>query len=43
VIARDRVIEKNKAVSLSVENNGYAIVPQVVTAEDIRRLLSDFE
>jgi ectoine hydroxylase-related dioxygenase (phytanoyl-CoA dioxygenase family) len=43
VIARDRVIEENKAVSQSVEKNGYAIVPEVVTAEDIRRLLPDLE
>jgi len=41
--ARDQVIEDNGAVSLSVANDGYTIVPQVVTAEDSRRLLSDLE
>lgn len=43
MIARDRVIEECKTVSLSVANDGYAIVPQVITAEEIRRLLSDLE
>jgi ectoine hydroxylase-related dioxygenase (phytanoyl-CoA dioxygenase family) len=43
VIARDRVIEEIKAVSRSIENNGYGIVPQVVTSEDIRCLLPDLE
>jgi hypothetical protein len=42
VIARDRVIEENKAVSLSIENDGYAVVPQVATAKDISCLLFDF-
>jgi ectoine hydroxylase-related dioxygenase (phytanoyl-CoA dioxygenase family) len=41
VIARDRVIEEPNAASLRVVDDGYAIVPQVVTAEEIRRLLSD--
>ncbi len=43
MIARDRVIDECKAVSLSVANNGYAVVPRVVTAEEIRRLRSDLE
>jgi ectoine hydroxylase-related dioxygenase (phytanoyl-CoA dioxygenase family) len=43
VIVRDRVIEECKAVSLSVANGGYAIVPQVVTADEIRRLLHSLE
>jgi ectoine hydroxylase-related dioxygenase (phytanoyl-CoA dioxygenase family) len=36
-------MEVCKTVSLSVANDGYAIVPQVVTAEEIHRLLSDLE
>jgi len=41
VIARNRVNEEPNAASLRVDDDGYAIVPQVVTAEEIRRLLSD--
>lgn len=43
MIARDREIEESNAVPLSVAHDGYTIVPQVVTAEEIRRLLSDLE
>lgn len=43
MIARDREIDESKAVSLSVANHGYAIVLQVIIAEDIRRLLSHLE
>jgi ectoine hydroxylase-related dioxygenase (phytanoyl-CoA dioxygenase family) len=43
VIARDRVNEDNESVLLSVATGGYAIVQQVVTAEDIRCLLPDLE
>ena len=43
MIARDRVIEENRAVSLSVENDGYAIVPQVLIAEELEYLLPDIE
>jgi ectoine hydroxylase-related dioxygenase (phytanoyl-CoA dioxygenase family) len=42
VIARDRVIEI-EAVSLSIANDGFAIVPQVITAEEIRLLLHSLE
>jgi hypothetical protein len=41
--ARDHVIEDNEAVTLGVANDGYTIVSQLVTAEDIGRLLSDLE
>jgi ectoine hydroxylase-related dioxygenase (phytanoyl-CoA dioxygenase family) len=43
VIARDRVIEETRAVSFSVADDGYAIIPQVVASEEIHRLLSDLE
>ena len=43
MIARNRVIEECKALPLSLANNGYAIVSQVVTAEEIRRLLHSLE
>jgi ectoine hydroxylase-related dioxygenase (phytanoyl-CoA dioxygenase family) len=43
VIARDRENEEDKALALGIENKGYAIVPRVVTAEDICRLLLDLE
>jgi len=42
VIARDRVIEI-EAVSLSMPTDGFAIVPQVATAEKIRLLLHSLE
>jgi ectoine hydroxylase-related dioxygenase (phytanoyl-CoA dioxygenase family) len=37
------VIEESKAVSRSVADGGYAIAPQIVTAEEIARLLFDLE
>jgi len=43
VIARDREIEEPNAVSIRGTGDGYAIVPRVVTAEQIRRLLLDLE
>ncbi|MBZ5489611.1 MAG: phytanoyl-CoA dioxygenase family protein [Acidobacteriia bacterium] len=43
MIARDREIEEPNAASLRVADDGCAIVPQVVTAEDIRCLLLGLE
>jgi hypothetical protein len=43
VIARDRVIKESNATALGIAKDGYAIVPQVVTAEEVERLLSDLE
>ncbi len=43
MIARGRVIEECKAVSLGVANNGYAIVPQVLIADEIEYLLPDIQ
>jgi hypothetical protein len=43
VIARDREKEEDKALALGIENNGYAIVPRVVTAEETRCSLPDLE
>ena len=43
MIARDRVNEETNAASFGVANEGYAIVPQVVTAEEIEHLLSELE
>ena len=42
-IARDRVMEETDAASRGIAKAGYAIVPRVVTAEEIRRFLSDLE
>ena len=41
MIARDRVIEETNAACSGVAKDGYAIVPQVATAEEIEHLLSD--
>ena len=43
MIARDRVIEETNAASLGVAKDGFAIVPQVVTAEEIEYLLSNLQ
>ena len=43
MIARDRVIEETNAAWLGVAKDGYAIVPQVVTAEEIEHLLSNLQ
>jgi hypothetical protein len=44
VIARDRVIEKSlQSVSHQVEECGYAIIPDVLSSEEVKRLASDLQ